>query len=131
MEYSIISMFDYYKDTLSNVGLPESWLNRSRMMWLKLRKCVKTELNGGEKTESNLVKNRDSDQVKHGESNTVKHGESNQVKYSEHRGTADVDYDTSVRYLTAQWSGYWQSGRVITVIVKSADHRHRRRRSID
>ena len=26
MEYSTISMLDYYKDTHTNVGLPEAWL---------------------------------------------------------------------------------------------------------
>ena len=89
MEYSTISMLDYFEDTQANVGLPEAWRNVTRMMWLKLETKFKHESNQIKKTESNSVENH--------EFNPVKQGESNQVKHGDQSGTADADDGPSVR----------------------------------
>ena len=64
MEYSTISMLDYFKDTLANVGLPEVWLEwDSNDMTPIENKCVKHESNRIEKYELNPVKNCELNQV--------------------------------------------------------------------
>ena len=77
MEYSTITMLDYFREPLANVGLLESrmeWVsddvtlirkNALKLSWIELKK------------ESNPVRKRDSNPVKHGESNQVKHSENN------------------------------------------------------
>ena len=78
MEYSIISMLGYFKDTLSNVGIPDSWLQWDLDDVTQIEnKYVKHELNWIEKYESNPVKNYDSDQVGNNQLNPVVNGKSN------------------------------------------------------
>ena len=42
MEYSTISMFGYFEDTLANVGLPEDWLefDLNYVTWIE-NNCIK------------------------------------------------------------------------------------------
>ena len=44
VEYSTISMLNYFEDTLDNVGLPEAWLGReSNYLTQIVKKCIKSE----------------------------------------------------------------------------------------
>ena len=73
MEYSTISMLDYFKDTLDNIGLLENGLERGSKDVNRIEnKCVRRESNQTRKKyESNRVKNRESNQVGNGESNQI------------------------------------------------------------
>ena len=51
MEYYKISMCDYFKDTLANVGLPEAWLECEYSDTTQVKnKSIKCESNWIEKT---------------------------------------------------------------------------------
>ena len=80
MEYSTISMMDYFYDTLANVGLPEAWLEwESNDPNQTENKCVKCESNLIKKAESNPSKKHESNQVGNGDLNQVGNNESNKV----------------------------------------------------
>ena len=73
MEYSAISVLEYFKDTLANMGLPEAWLecvlncvNRveSKYVRRESNRIGKNESNKIDTTiESNQIENRESNQV--------------------------------------------------------------------
>ena len=114
MEYYITPMLDYFEDTLANVVYPEAWLNRTKMMRLKSKKCVKCELN---RIGKNWVKFSQKLWVKYSQIRWVK--SKNQVKHGDKCGTSDADVDASIGYLIENLAVSWHSGRVLVVIEKS------------
>ena len=108
-------MWDDFKDTLDNAGLPEAWLEcySNNVAPIK-NKFIKRESNWIGKTYSNPFENS--------ESNQVRNNDSNQVGTSGQRRSSDADYGASVRYLMVQWSGLWSSGGVLAVIVTLTDN---------
>ena len=59
MEYSTISVLEYYEDTLANVGLPEAWLRcDSNCVTRVENKYVRRESNRIEKKQVSLVKSK-------------------------------------------------------------------------
>ena len=111
MEYSTISVLDYFIDTMANLGLPEAWLewDSNDVAWIENTRaeigsiCIK-------KAESNIDKNHELNQVGNGESNQVGNRELKQVVNGEfswvrnggQSGTVDADYGANIRYLMHQ-----------------------------
>ena len=86
MEYSIILMLDYFKDTLVNVGLPEALLecysNGVTRIGNKFLKCEPNRIGG----EPSQIQSKTLSQK---QSKTVIQVNSNQVKQGDHRRTDD------------------------------------------
>ena len=134
VEYSTISMLGYFEDTLSNVGLPEAWLEwelygvtqienkcgkretnqiekRSQMSWTELKSRSQTK-SGEESSWYQKVKSSQKLQV---ELNPVVTGESNQVGTGGQRKTANADDGAWVVWRSQQWAGSWCSGVAFAV----------------
>ena len=84
MEYSTISVLEYFKDTLANEGLPEDLLNcdSNFVTWIE-NKYIRHELNRSKKTsESSQIKTTiKSNQIKTPiESNKIENRDLNQIQ---------------------------------------------------
>ena len=98
VEYSTISVLEYFGDTLANVGLPEAWLECDSNFVTRIKnKYIGREYNQIEKKiESNQIKTTiKSNQIGGNDPNTVGNGC--------HNGTAGANDGPSAGYLMWRW----------------------------